>query len=130
MTTSAFGITDDARRARLRQCTMLLVDDEIANLDLLDALLSGEGYDFLVRTSDPREVPALVERDAKSVDSTGAGDLFRAGVLYGLDQGWDLDRCLSFGAAAGALICRVIGATANVPTVEEIENLIARSQGS
>jgi signal transduction histidine kinase len=54
----------DARRERLRACTILLVDDEEANLDLLDALLSGEGYDFLVRTDDPREVPALVEKHA------------------------------------------------------------------
>jgi signal transduction histidine kinase len=57
------------RRARLRACTLLLVDDEPANLDLLEALLEGEGYGAagggrLVRTTDPREVPALAEAHA------------------------------------------------------------------
>ena len=50
---------DAARRARLRACTILLVDDEEANLDLLEALLEGEGYARLVRTQDPRTVAAL-----------------------------------------------------------------------
>jgi len=58
-------VADDAvRRARLRARTILIVDDEEANLDLLEALLGGEGYASLVRTDDPRDVPALVARHA------------------------------------------------------------------
>jgi len=45
-------------------CTLLLVDDEEANLDLLEALLESEGYTHLVRTADAREVLGLVERHA------------------------------------------------------------------
>lgn len=41
-------------------CTLLLVDDEDANLDLLEGCLSAEGFERLVRTTDPREVPALL----------------------------------------------------------------------
>jgi signal transduction histidine kinase len=52
------------RHARLRACTLLLVDDEEANLDLLDALLGEAGYTRLVRTSDPREVMALAGEHA------------------------------------------------------------------
>ncbi len=52
------------RHARTRACTILLVDDEPANLDLLEALLSGEGYTSLLRASDPRVVPSLVEAHA------------------------------------------------------------------
>ncbi len=49
-----------------RACTILLVDDEPANLDLLEALLESGGYGAagggrLLRTEDPREVAALVE---------------------------------------------------------------------
>jgi signal transduction histidine kinase len=49
---------------RLRGCTLLLVDDEEANLDLLDALLSAEGYTSLVRTADARTVQALYAQHA------------------------------------------------------------------
>lgn len=48
-----------SRRSRLRECVLLLVDDEPANLDLLEALLEGDGYTRLVRTTDPRQVAAL-----------------------------------------------------------------------
>lgn len=47
------------RRARLRDCVILLVDDEPANLDLLEALLEADGYTRLLRTTDPRQVAAL-----------------------------------------------------------------------
>jgi sugar/nucleoside kinase (ribokinase family) len=54
------------------------------------------------------------------VDSTGAGDVFRAGMLYGLEQGWEERRCLAFASAAGALECGYLAATTRVPSVEEI----------
>ncbi len=55
------------------------------------------------------------------VDSTGAGDVFRAGLLYGLDQGWPWMRCLAFASAAGAKNCLHEGASEVVPTLAEIE---------
>ena len=45
-------------------CTLLLVDDEEANLDLLEVLLQGEGYENVVRTSDARQAVPLWERHA------------------------------------------------------------------
>jgi len=46
----------------------------------------------------------------KSVDSTGAGDLYSAGFLYGLTQGWDLVHCAQAGAAAAAEVISHFGA--------------------
>jgi sugar/nucleoside kinase (ribokinase family) len=60
------------------------------------------------------------------VDTTGAGDAFRAGMLFGLDQDWPLARCLTFASAAGALSCRALGATSDVPTVEEVASFTAQ----
>ncbi|MET0396216.1 MAG: response regulator, partial [Longimicrobiaceae bacterium] len=52
----------------LRGCTVLLVDDEEANLDLLEAFLRSDGYASLVRTSDARRaVPLLEEHGADLV---------------------------------------------------------------
>jgi tagatose 6-phosphate kinase len=44
---------------------------------------------------------------AKAVNPTGSGDALVAGILYGFHQGWKFERCLGFGAAAGAANARV-----------------------
>ena len=37
------------------------------------------------------------------VDPTGCGDAFRAALLYGLERGWDLPRCVTLGNRIGAI---------------------------
>ncbi|HSP97933.1 MAG TPA: PfkB family carbohydrate kinase, partial [Candidatus Dormibacteraeota bacterium] len=49
------------------------------------------------------------------VDATSAGDLFHAGCLHGLLQGWDTPRTLRFAAAAAALACTTLGGRASIP---------------
>jgi len=58
------------------------------------------------------------------VDTTGAGDIFHAGFIYGLLQDWPLDRQLDFACAAAALNCMASGARGGIQTVEEIEKLM------
>lgn len=59
------------------------------------------------------------------VDATGAGDIFRAGMLLGLFRGWDWGGCLRFAAAAGCLNCRGLGGNSAIPSEAEVEALIA-----
>ncbi len=59
------------------------------------------------------------------VDSTGAGDAFRAGMLHGLARGWSLPACLQFASAAGALAIGHPGASLRISTRGEIARLIA-----
>ncbi len=59
------------------------------------------------------------------VDTTGAGDIFHAGFIYGLVQGWALPRQLEFACAAAALNCEAIGARGGIRTVQAIENLMS-----
>jgi adenosine kinase len=40
---------------------------------------------------------------ATIADPTGCGDAFRAGLLYGLEQGWPLERCTALGNRLGAI---------------------------
>lgn len=49
------------------------------------------------------------------VDSTGAGDIFHAGSIYGLLQGWTVPDTIRFAAAAAALKCGKLGARPGIP---------------
>ncbi len=57
------------------------------------------------------------------VDTTGAGDLFHAGYIYALLQGWALEQRLQFACAAAALNCTAAGARGGIASVEAIERL-------
>lgn len=58
-------------------------------------------------------------------DTTGAGDAFRAGLLYGLLKGETLEDAGAMANAVAALKCRAIGARTALPTVTELQNLLA-----
>ena len=53
-------------------------------------------------------------------DTTGAGDAFHAGFLYGLLQGEDIETTLKIGCGVAALGCRALGARTGLPTREEL----------
>ncbi len=49
---------------------------------------------------------------ASVVDTTGAGDAYAAGFLYGLTHGWRYDRCARLGGRAAAEVISHVGARA------------------
>jgi sulfofructose kinase len=59
------------------------------------------------------------------VDTTGAGDIFHAGFIYGLLQNWPLERQLDFACAAAALNCMAVGARGGIQAIETIEEFMA-----
>jgi sulfofructose kinase len=60
-----------------------------------------------------------------AADTTGAGDVFRGGFIYGLLQGWAVDRILRTANAAAALACTRLGAMAGIPSLDEVLTLAA-----
>ena len=50
-----------------------------------------------------------------TIDTTGCGDLFHAGFIYGILQKWPVRQCLDFGAWAAAMVSRSLGGRDSIP---------------
>lgn len=57
-------------------------------------------------------------------DTTGAGDSFRVGLLYGLLGGYEVEQAAKMANAVAALKCRAVGARTSLPTKEELFEMI------
>ena len=68
--------------------------------------------------------------DVDVVDTTGAGDTFHGAYLVGLARGWSLERCASFSSAVAALHCTVLGNRKGIPSMAEVEALMAAQAGA
>lgn len=107
----SFPNVDIRQHARALQSIskgMVITTDGPQLVHALDA--QGDGF-----TVQPPAVTAL--------DATGAGDAFRAGLLYGLLRGFDLPRSVCWGVAAGCLKVRNLGAATTLPAFDELEAL-------
>ena len=58
------------------------------------------------------------------VDTTGAGDVFHGGYIYGLLKGWPLERTVRFATAFAGLKCRGVGGRSAIPTLQETLRLL------
>jgi len=72
-------------------------------------------------------VPAFT---VTAVDTTGAGDVFRAGLIYATLQGWPVAESLRFANAAAAASCLTLGAMAGVPALDAVRGILGGSVGT
>lgn len=79
----------------------------------LACLTRSEHGSVVVHAHDEITVPAAPV--AEVVDTTGAGDLYAAGFLYGLTHDLDLERCGELGALAAAEVISHLGARPEDP---------------
>jgi 5-dehydro-2-deoxygluconokinase len=63
---------------------------------------------------------------AKVVKTFGAGDSYAAGFLYGLMQGWTLERSMEFGSAAACIVISSHSCSDAMPTASQVEEYIDR----
>lgn len=66
----------------------------------------------------------------RTVDTTGAGDIFHGAFAYGIVRGWPVDEMLEFSCAAAALNCEGHGARGAIATLIEIDRLRRRGERS
>ncbi len=103
------------------------IDDPIDSLAAMRRYCRG----FLAVTLGAQGAMAVVGKECvrfpafkvHAVDTTGAGDIFHGGFIYGLLQNWPLERIMSFANAAAGLNCTHLGARSGVLSLREILNL-------
>jgi len=84
--------------------------DEMASLCSIAVVKLGK-KGSIVKSGDKKFIiPAI---PARVVDTNGAGDIYAAGFLYGLSQGWPLDKCAMTGGILAGKIIETTGARLN-----------------
>jgi sugar/nucleoside kinase (ribokinase family) len=71
------------------------------------AVTRSEKGSVIVRGNETVTVKAIPIREV--VDTTGAGDLYAAGFLFGYTRGFDLQLCGDLGSLAAGLVIQQIG---------------------
>jgi len=66
------------------------------------------------------ETPAY---KVESVDTTGCGDVFHAGIAFGVLQGWSLEKTADFASWAAARVSTKIGGRAGIPLAEAYDGV-------
>ena len=100
-------------------CSLYETDDfaaaarQVRGMCDIAALTRSEKGSVVVTARETHEVPAA--RVEKLVDTTGAGDLYASGFLYGLTRGRDLAHCGRLGSLCAAEIIGHFGARPEQP---------------
>jgi sugar/nucleoside kinase (ribokinase family) len=87
--------------------------DAVRDLCDVTAVTRSERGSIVVAGGEAMAVPAAPV--AHVVDTTGAGDLYAAGFLFGLARGMELRRCAELGSLAAAEVLSHLGARPQVP---------------
>lgn len=80
-----------------------------------------QGCSLLTADGSAFHQPAFA---VEAIDTTGAGDAFRAGIVHGTLRGWPLPETVRFASAVAALNCTVLGACEAPPLLAAISALL------
>ena len=97
--------------------------NDIAKLTEIAIVKVGRYGSYIKQGNTVYKIPGY---KAKVVDTTGAGDMFAAGVLYGICSGYDLKICGHIGSYFAAKVVEGIGARLEHIDQKEVENLIRK----
>lgn len=60
----------------------------------------------------------------RAVDTTGAGDVFHGGFIYGLLQNWEVEKMLRFANGVAAFKCLDLGGRRGIPPLEKTQQFM------
>ncbi|MCX6253331.1 MAG: PfkB family carbohydrate kinase, partial [Bacteroidia bacterium] len=70
------------------------------------------------------EIIKIVAVNVNMTDTTGAGDLYASGFLYGYANGLDLGKCGLLGSLMAGKVIEIVGARMEMSRFEEIKKVI------
>jgi sugar/nucleoside kinase (ribokinase family) len=73
-----------------------------------------------------KEICRIKGIKAKAVDTTGAGDMYAAGFLYGLCKGHDMMICGNLGSYFAAKVVEQVGARLDRINVKDVEGIVSK----
>jgi 5-dehydro-2-deoxygluconokinase len=89
------------------------------------ALVKMGGEGVLVATH--KSTTVVPPHPVQVVCGLGAGDAFGGALVHGLLAGWDPARCAEYANAAGAIVASRLACADAMPTLDELERLVATS---
>ncbi|MBC7756250.1 MAG: carbohydrate kinase family protein [Bdellovibrio sp.] len=95
-----------------------------SKVEALIVTLGGQGS-HIYADGQRYQVPCV--KATSIVDPTGCGDAYRAGLLYGIANGWDWPTCGRLASTMGAIKIASRGGQNHKPTRDEIENIYAQA---
>ena len=114
-----FANEDEARAFTGKEPMEAIYD--LSELCEIAVVKVGSQGSYIKRGDELVKVDAI---DVKSVDTTGAGDLYAAGFLYGLCMDEELDRCGAFGSILAGNVIEVVGPKMETERWDKIFKLI------
>ncbi len=93
--------------------------DRIACMCSIAVVKVGSGGSYIKKGTETVKVSAIPVPQV--LDTTGAGDYFAAGFLYGLTSGYSLDKCAKIGSILAGNVIQVIGTTIPQAQWDEIK---------
>ncbi|MDP6137269.1 MAG: PfkB family carbohydrate kinase, partial [Arenicellales bacterium] len=123
----AWCVMNDYESQLLMNTTDQTIEALVSRVEALVVTRGGEGS--VVHTDGKTiEIPSVTVE--KAVDPTGCGDAYRAGLLYGLEQGWDWEVSGRVGALLGAIKVEHEGTQNHRFTRDEFDSRFEENFGS
>ena len=104
--------------------TGLNLEQLASKVTALIVTLGGQGSHIY---ADGQRFEIACVKASSIVDPTGCGDAYRAGLLYGIANGWDWATCGRLASTMGSIKIASRGGQNHKPTRTEIENLYAQA---
>jgi sugar/nucleoside kinase (ribokinase family) len=89
-----------------------------------DVILTNAAANLTILSRNDERL-SLAPPPVRPLDTTGAGDIFKSGLLYGLLQDLPLPEAAKWGAAAGSLMCQFAGTTKTLAPLNDVRTLLA-----